>query len=594
MKAARTDHVSRIALLDLAAACLAGALWYLWPQLGPWPLLLVLLGQAARIVATGVWLPHTRFAAPLALFLATALFGASIAYNPALAWAKFWVIVGGVALYTALAVTPDQVAVAPAWQRLVGAPLIAPRRLLIASLVSLLALYFLFTNDWARWQGKLPLLDPLLAWLAAWQPTLPGHRLHPNVAGGLLAALLPLQVVALAHTSRRLRLWLLALTAVALLLTLSRGAWAALAISASFWWFWPRGRSWLMRLSPSTRRAALALLLAAALLFIVGAAQRWYPLPDAVANRLVIWRNSLDLANDYFFTGLGLDSFEMAYSSYVMLLHVGYQVHSHNILLNLWLEQGLPGLGAFLWLLWALWRQPSASPWRAAALISAGVILLHGQVDDAFYGSRAVLLLFLPWALLASPLPPSADPPPSAGLWVAERTYILAALLLTGAGLMLLPATRAQFQANLGALRQTRAELSIYQWPQVPLQDELRRSGAANLGPAEASFHAALALDSRNVTANRRLGQIELARGQYDLGCDHIATAHTAAPRQRALRQLLGECEALQGQITRAARLWRTVDPSQGQLALRKWWYDHIGEPGNAALIGQATNQSKP
>ena len=579
-----------MALFNLAASGLAGVLWYLWPQLGPWPLLLVLAGQASRVLSSGQWLPRTRFDAPLLLFFVTALLAATLAYNPTLAWAKFWVIVAGLALYAALATTPEEVT-------LPRVGVIAPRRLLVGSLASLVALYFLLTNDWLRWQGKLSGLDPLLSWLAAWQPALPGHRLHPNVAGGLIAALLPLQAVAL--PGNRARLPLLAISSAGLLLTLSRGAWAALLISVGVWWGWQHGRRWLARRAAdrSTRTwllAGLGMVLLALALLLLGAGRGWYPLPAAVSGRLLIWRHSLDLIGDYAFTGLGLDNFEMAYSSYVMLLHVGYQVHSHNILLNVWLEQGLLGLAAFGWLVLALLRRPAApSFWRAAALIAVGVILLHGQVDDAFYGSRGVLILFLPWALVASPARGAAAPARASAGWAAARPFVWAAVGLLAGVILLLPGTRARFQANLGALRQTQAELAVYTWPQWPLQDELRRSGAINLAPALAHFEAALALDATNATANRRLGQIELSLGQYEAARRHLEAAYASAPGQRATVQLLGESYAIDSQLDRAAGLWRTVDLGQGQISLRIWWYDHIEETGRAALLGQAANQSR-
>ena len=87
--------------------------------------------------------------------------------------------------------------------------------------------------------------------------------------------------------------------------------------------------------------------------------------------------------------------------------------------------------------------------------------------------------------------------------------------MLTVAALAL-PSGRAVIQANLGTLAQTRAELSVYQWPAWPIQDALRRSPEVSLEPAIARYAAALALDPRNVAANRRLGQIELSKGQYD------------------------------------------------------------------------------
>ena len=152
----------------------------------------------------------------------------------------------------------------------------------------------------------------------------------------------------------------------------------------------------------------------------------------------------------------------------------------------------------------------------------------------------------------------------------------LALTLALTSAFALLPPVRAQFQAQLGAVSQTRAELSVYRWPEWPIQDALRRPlpGAAqpaappvDLGPAIARYEAALALDPANVTANRRLGQIELSRGQYEAARRHLEAAYGAAPGQRATRQLLGESYALAGDAAGAVALWRTVDLGQGQLS---------------------------
>ena len=270
--------------------------------------------------------------------------------------------------------------------------------------------------------------------------------------------------------------------------------------------------------------------------------------------------------------------------------------------------------------------------WIAAGLAALAVIVLHGLVDDAFYGSRGVLLLFLPFAVLARmngtrmnadgrgwrrPLGAArvdgtrmnADGrgwrrPGGARLygtrmnadgrgwpiWLGAAGMGLVAALLV---LALLPGTRAAVQANLAALSQTRAELSAYNWPDTPIQDALRRQapGAAppvNLAPAIARYRAALALDPGNVTANRRLGQIELAQGDAEAARGHLEAAYAAAPWQRATRQLLGEALAIAGRIDEAAALWRTVDLSSGQLEDRIWWYEALEEDEAAAQMKAA------
>ncbi|MGC8781363.1 MAG: hypothetical protein ACP5UQ_10895, partial [Anaerolineae bacterium] len=175
-----------ISLLDLALTAAACVLWYLWPALGPWPLALAALGRLIRTLT----MPHrgwrrTPFDLPLAVFLVSAGVSAWLSYDRAAGWGKFWAIVGGLLFYDSLALAPEEVRL--------GRWGLRPVRLTVALLPALIAAYFLLTNEWLRWAGKLPALDPLLRWLASWQPDLPGHRLHPNVAGGLIAALLPLQ-----------------------------------------------------------------------------------------------------------------------------------------------------------------------------------------------------------------------------------------------------------------------------------------------------------------------------------------------------------------------------------------------------------------
>jgi predicted Zn-dependent protease len=133
---------------------------------------------------------------------------------------------------------------------------------------------------------------------------------------------------------------------------------------------------------------------------------------------------------------------------------------------------------------------------------------------------------------------------------------------------------RAQFRANLGALRQTRVELAVYEWPKWPLQDAVRRAHEIDLAPALADFHAALELDPTNVTANRRLGQIELSLARYQDARTHLAAAFMAAPGQTATRQLYGESLAATGDVPQAAQMWRSIPLDQDQLQLRQAWHE--------------------
>jgi len=327
-----------------------------------------------------------------------------------------------------------------------------------------------------------------------------------------------------------------------------------------------------------------------------------------VDGRAELLRNSLDLAWDTAFTGIGLGGFQMAFSSYILLLHVGHTYHSHNLFLNVWLEQGLLGLGALVWLLLAAvvaWRrvrrlgEGQGKAWAAAALAAIAVIAVHGMVDDAFYGSRGVLLLFVPFALLtraqADAVWSAYEPPTLTEVLMSRNGFIAGALLASVLLLGLTPPVRSQFQANLGALSQTQAEMSVYEWPTWPIQDALRRDigtgpGPVDLRAATGHYEAALAIDPNNEVANRRLGQIALSRGDYPAAGELLVAAYYNDYTNRAARQLYGEWLAIDGRADRAKAVLRTVDVSAGQLDARAWWYESIGEMEKAAAIRDAAD----
>ena len=503
---------------------------------------------------------RTRFDGPLILFFLSAIWGAWIAYDSAAAARGFAFICGGLALYYVLALMPSRVA-----RRGADIPLL---RIFIGVTPALIAAYFILTHDWAQPVEKIRWLDPARERLGALQPSLGWPRLHPNVAGGVLAMLLPLQVAALQPRRRagdaRLparflkphSLLLLGPSCAGLLLSGLRGAWLALALAAAIALWWQvTGRLRVGR-QAWVRVAVRVGGLTAAVALLVGTPAGWGWLalrPD----RVQVWRNIWDLAWDYAFTGAGLGSFSMAYSTYVLLLHVPHTAHAHNLALDIWLAQGLAGLLAFAWLLlsalgplaftapgYAASRPGHAPRWRAAAAVSLLVIIVHGLIDDIYYGHGGigVMALFVPFALLARP---SGGASPGAAAWSRRGVAIASAGTAAGFLLALVAASpravRAQFEANLGALNQTSAELSVYRWPQWPLQDALRRSDAVNLDAAVRHYAATLALDPASVTANRRLGQIELSRGQYrpcprapgrGLSGRARPAGHAAAPRR--------------------------------------------------------------
>jgi tetratricopeptide (TPR) repeat protein len=575
------------------------------------------------------------------LFLLTALVGVWTAFDRAAAWSRFGLIAGGLL-----------VALGAAWagqrggDRALGAIGLAS-----AVLAAAIGAYFLLVYDWTTINHvKFAALQQLGLWLQAHRPgSFPAQELNPNlVAGGLVVALpLGMGGAAWGWAQRYRRAAImgalaLCLGLIALVLTTSRGAWLGLGVGllAAGYLEWrsrqheakavvlseqsPTGLDSTLtgfvllgrRLQPRPlflRRLGDGLLLGLLLAVLMGfgLALTWpnlepwldgLPRGATAISRLKFWRDSLSLIGDYPFTGSGLGSTEMVYSSYVLLLHVGFiDRNVHNLFLQIAVEQGLPGLAAFLGLLglalgelvrWYRRRDGvGALRWAATAAVIA--LLVQGLGEAGNYNGPPVLIGFLPlgfaWGCArqqAPKAPQTAAPIFTRHTWMVRP--LLGGVAVLALALLLLPASRAAFRANLGTVAQTRAELSLYHWPEWPIQDAVRRSPQINLAPAIAHYRAALALDPTNVTANRRLGQIELSLGEYRSARQHLKAAYAAAPGQRATRQLLGEAYALEGEIERAAALWQTIDLSEGQLELRQRWYASSGDSQRATWVAQA------
>jgi O-antigen ligase len=80
--------------------------------------------------------------------------------------------------------------------------------------------------------------------------------------------------------------------------------------------------------------------------------------------------------------------------------------HPHNWLLNFWLELGLPGLAAFVWLLARFYQRVRDAlacdrTWIVAGAAGAMAdVLVHGMIDNSYF---LVDLAFLLWLLLSLP-----------------------------------------------------------------------------------------------------------------------------------------------------------------------------------------------
>ncbi|MEJ2747288.1 MAG: O-antigen ligase family protein, partial [Anaerolineae bacterium] len=439
------------------------------------------------------------------------------------------------------------------------------------------------------------------------RPSLPIPAIHPNQAGGLIAVLLPF-AVALALAGWRQKRWIVVGTAViltgvmavGLLLTSSRAAWLALAAALLIGLLWPLSQR-LARIMPWPPQRIFLLFLA--LFLLAGWGLSWViaggplalvghlPGADSSASRLELYRQTVDLIADFPFTGGGLASFPGLYSQYIAVTPFFLFDYSHNLWLDVAVEQGIAG-GLVLILLYAgsvglLWRVVTAVPlpershedylvWATA--VSLLVLILHGLVDDAIYGGLGTPLLFLLPGMIVFLAPASETD------HFARPTSILAAhnrriaggvllLLVLVGGLVNRRQVAAEWYANWGAVLMARTELA--DWPTGRWDDG---RNLAALTPAQAQFQRAVALDETNVTAQYRLGLIAMLGRDYATAVTHLEISHEQNPDHRGIVKSLGYSYVWSGDLVQGAVLLTAISEAGREMAVYSWWWQEQGE----------------
>lgn len=201
------------------------------------------------------------------------------------------------------------------------------------------------------------------------------------------------------------------------------------------------GGIWLaIRLRPSIRIRHLALaagLAAAAVAFYVSppgqrlrARTRWYVEDAAGGGRMYLWRDSSKLGAGNWLAGAGLESFSAAFLPYqsldlTLVSPDRYYESPHNVVLEAWASQGLPGLAAFLAMLTAAFlairsaRQGSHERLVGClfagllALLTSGMFLSFVAVTKLYFYVQIAMIVAL--TAVASPNPAAGGTP----RWVA-------------------------------------------------------------------------------------------------------------------------------------------------------------------------------
>ncbi len=191
---------------------------------------------------------------------------------------------------------------------------------------------------------------------------------------------------------------------VCLILTWSRGAWLGALIGA------------IIFIMIYHRRSIY--------LFVIGAASipfLPFVLPDAIISRFTsignmadsstsyrvyIWRASVNMLKDYFFTGIGVGegAFRKIYPLYT-LSGIEAAPHSHNLYLQIWLETGIIGLLIFLIFIffymqshftcYKMQLETQNRMYTCAGLCGIIAILVQGMTDYVWYNYRVFLMFWL-------------------------------------------------------------------------------------------------------------------------------------------------------------------------------------------------------
>ena len=483
------------------------------------------------------------------------------------------------------------------------------------------AVYFLLTNDWQLQQTKIPLISQIGLWWMSVRPSLQAPLMHPNNVASILAVLLPFNLHTLidARKQRKVALTIgslviFGLIFAGLLMTTSRGAILSLGLVLGISVLWALSGPFARLFS--LRRWILFILLILPLILL----GFWFttkfpggvlqlldslPGPASVSSRAEIARNTLLLVADFPFTGSGLRSFPGIYSQYILVIPYYFIEYSHNIFLEVALEQGLFGLLALATILigsvWLLARslrvRSTGLAWSAAS--SLAVMCLHGLVTDAIYGQHGSPFVFLQAGMavaLAQPLMPVSKQAGQRSManaeawgWRKTRWTVIGLGGFAVLFLALLLGFRRPFlsawYANLGAVEMARVELANF--PSGEWQDG---SNVASLAYAENRFKQALQYRPDNATANHRLGLIASLRRDFHTAVDYLEIAYQESPNHRGVQKVLGYHYAWIGNFDQSTALLRRIPEAGEEMRVYIWWWetqDRQDLSENAAIMAE-------
>lgn len=437
--------------------------------------------------------------------------------------------------------------------------LLSPKNLelalnLIGGYANALVLYFLLSNDWTLLPADFEAIDMIGKQWMRIRPELSLPAMHPNMVAGILAAFFPLLTATVLRSRKRnltvgsLISWLsIAFVAVGLVMTSSRAAWLALMIGLLVWLIFEVMQFSIPRNKLLIRIVLAILISTLVLVFLAGIAilnSQDGIVAGSFNSRQELARNSWDLAEDFIWTGGGLGAFAGLYSSYILLIPVPFFFYSHNLYLDILIEQGIFGilawtvilivsLGLLFQAIYESETHQRNSSWLVLPVLAGLLIVtVHSLVDNPFYAPWGRPLIgLLPGLALA------VSKHTVKNIRVPSIIIRLGAIMLT-----LIPVLRlfykplaASWQANIGSVQM--AKLQLNNWPMGIGQTAKQE---VQLTSVQTRMQRVLELDPGNFSAHYRLGLIALQTQDFSSAIEHLQIAHNQAPDHRGITKALG------------------------------------------------------
>ncbi len=432
--------------------------------------------------------------------------------------------------------------------------------------------------------------------------------IHQNSAATIIELLLPivaaLLLMARQQTSRLFWLFTSVVLIHALVLTFSRGAFLGLGIAVLI------GLAAVVNRRLSGGQAMLLLVgIVVVIVVIAGGIIVLGPrvpfiasLAGVTASRLEIYRNSLALAGDYIYTGIGLGgTFAMVYSRYSLMIFVPQFTYPHNLYLAILLGHGLFGLAAFLVVITSFYmfvlrvmrevKITELNPLFYGSWIGVTATLIHGMTDARQYVESPfnLPLLFMGIALTVgcglNALRAEAFEDSTINRrrnWQRLKIGTTAAVvILIAGGIVFRNQLLAAFYTNLGALDETRADPTI-------LPNVISTDREAYVSNAESDYKQALQFDPDFPNANRRLGNLFVNTGAYGAAIPLLEKAYAAEPNYQATVKGLGLAYTWAGRTQEAACTFKNLSDVDGMDQELYTWQNYQNEQGQALLSAYA------